>query len=185
MSEPTVVPAPGAQTTEPQQQAQPNQPGEPAAVEPLGAGGIKALQAERDARAAAEKAAADLQAQLDKIAEANLSELEKAQKDAKDASEAAATARTEALRYRLAASHGISTAPGENGEPSDAEVFLTAADEAGMTAQAQRFAARTAPQESAPTFPRPDLTQGSGRDTANASNAGTDFQKFLNGQLGG
>lgn len=182
MSEPTGAPAQGAPTTEPQ--TQPNQPGEPATAEPLGAGGIKALQDERAARAAAEKSAAALQAQLNEIAKANMSELEKAQQAAKESQEAAAKATTEAMRYRLAAANGISTVPGEDGSPSDAEVFLTAADEAGMTAQAQRFAARTAQQGTAPTFPRPDLTQGSGRDTANAPSPGADFQKFLNSQLG-
>lgn len=182
MSEPTGAPAQGTPTTEPQ--TQPNQPGEPAVDEPLGAGGIKALQAERDARAAAERSAAALQAQLDEIAEANMSELEKAQQAAKESQEAAAKATTEALRYRLAAAHGISAEPGPNGEPSDAETFLTAADEAGMTMQAQRLAARLTAQGDAPTFPRPDLTQGSGRDTANAPSAGADFQKFMNSQLG-
>jgi hypothetical protein len=196
MSEPTTAPATGATATQAQQTAAPAAPAQattttakaPDGVSQeawgaLGDPGKAALTSERDARAAAEKSAADLQAQLDKIAEANLSELEKAQKAAKEASETAATARTEALRYRLAAAHGIDTKPGPNGEPSDAETFLTASDEAGMTKQAERLAARAGTQ-GAPTFPRPDLTQGSGRDTANGSGPDADFAKFLGNQLG-
>jgi hypothetical protein len=153
------------------------------AWEALGDPGKAALTAEREARAAADKKAAELQAQLDEVERAKMSDLERAQADAKAAQEAASKATAEALRYRIAAAHGIDTTPGPNGEPSDAETFLTAADEAGMTSQAQRLAARTSAQ-GAPTFPRPDLTQGSGRDTANGSGPDADFAKFLTDQLG-
>lgn len=195
MSEPTTAPATGAAIPQAQQATAPAaqdattttaQPPEGVSQEAWGAlgdPGKAAITAEREARAAAEKSAATLQAQLDEIAKANLSELERAQATAKESQEAAAKATAQALRYRLAATHGISTEPGPNGEPSDAETFLTAADEAGMTTQAQRLAARASTQ-GAPTFPRPDLTQGSGRDTANGSGPDADFAKFLNGQLG-
>jgi len=65
--------------------------------------------------------------------------------------------RTEALRARVAARFGIST-EGKDGEPSDADLFLTGTDESTLTAQAQRLAARqvdskkqgnTAPKEGA------------------------------------
>lgn len=189
MSEPTGAPADGAQQAQATAQTATTETTPPAGVSPeawgaLGDPGKAAITAEREARAAAEKSAAALQAQLDEIAKAKLSELERAQATAKESQEAAAKATTEALRYRLAAAHGISAEPGPNGEPSDAETFLTAADEAGMTMQAQRLAARLTAQGDAPTFPRPDLTQGSGRDTANAPSAGADFQKFMNSQLG-
>jgi hypothetical protein len=52
--------------------------------------------------------------------------------------------RTEALRSRVAARFGISTEPGKDGDPSDADLFLTGADEEALTAQAQRLAARQA-----------------------------------------
>ena len=197
MSEQNQAPATGA-TTPPAQQtsapaAQPQAAATQTAQPPtgvsqeawgaLGDPGKAAIPAEREARAVAEKAAAEAQAKLDAIEKANLSDLERAQADAKAAQESAAKATTEALRYRLAAAHGVDTTPGPNGEPSDAETFLTASDEAGMTMQAQRLAARASTQ-GAPTFPRPDLTQGSGRDTANGSGPDADFAKFLNGQLG-
>jgi hypothetical protein len=196
MSEQTPAPATGAAPPQAQQTAAPTtttQTATTTAQAPegvsqeawgaLGDPGKAAITAEREARAAAEKSAATLQAQLDEIAKANLSELERAQADARTAQEAATKATTEALRYRLAAAHGIDTTPGPNGEPSDADTFLTASDEAGMAMQAQRLAARAGTQ-GAPTFPRPDLTQGSGRDTANGSGPESDFAKFITGQLG-
>ena len=48
------------------------------------------------------------------------------------------------LRAEVAGAFGISTKKGPNGEPSDAELFLTGADEATLTKQAERLAARTA-----------------------------------------
>ena len=75
--------------------------GEPAKDdEPLGEGGKKALSAEREARTVAERRAAELQAKIDKIEAANMSDLERAQKAAQDAQETAAKATLEAMRYR-------------------------------------------------------------------------------------
>lgn len=55
--------------------------------------------------------------------------------------------RSESARTRVAAKFGISTEPGANGEPSDAEVLLTGSDEAAMTKQAERLAGRIADQK--------------------------------------
>lgn len=52
--------------------------------------------------------------------------------------------RTEALRARVAARFSISTEPGKDGDPSDADLFLTGTDESTLIAQAQRLAARQA-----------------------------------------
>lgn len=52
--------------------------------------------------------------------------------------------KAEALRTRIAAKFSISTEPGKDGEPSDADLFLTGADEATLTSQAQRLAGRVA-----------------------------------------
>lgn len=49
--------------------------------------------------------------------------------------------RTEATRARIAARFGINT-EGKDGNPSDADLFLTGTDEDSMTAQAERLAAR-------------------------------------------
>jgi len=131
----------GDQPTEPT-----SQQGDPADDETLGEGGKKALKAEREARTKAERAAAELQAKLDKIEAANMSDLERAQKEAADAKAAAAKAVTDALRFRVAAQHGISE--------EDAELFLTGDDADTLTKQATRLKERT------PTSPKPDPTQG-------------------------
>ena len=115
----------------------------------LGEPGKKALAEERKARTAAEKTASTLQAQLDEFKRAQMSDLEKAQSLATEAHAAAETARAEALRWRIAAKHGISD--------EDAETFLTATDEATLTRQAERLASMVA---TSPTTPKPDRTQG-------------------------
>lgn len=55
--------------------------------------------------------------------------------------------RTDALRTRIAAKFGISTDRGAKGEPSDADILLTGADEAAMTRQAELFAGHAADQK--------------------------------------
>ncbi len=133
-------------TTEPTNN-EPKQQGEPAAAD-LGDAGKKALDSERAARKAAEKAATDLQRQLDEINRANETALEKAQREAKEAQDAALKATTDALRFRVAAKHGISD--------EDAELFLTGTDEDTLARQAARLVERTP----TPAGPKPDLTQG-------------------------
>ena len=54
------------------------------------------------------------------------------------------TARSEALKASIAAKFGISTEPGADGSPSDADLFLTGTDSDSLTRQAQRLAARDA-----------------------------------------
>lgn len=69
--------------------------------------------------------------------------------DAKTAAEQdALAARAEALRWKVAAKHGISD--------EDADLFLTGTDEETLTRQAERLAER----DGAPKTPRPDLSQG-------------------------
>lgn len=126
----------------------------------LGEGGKKAIQAERDARKAAEKAASDLQAQLDAIKAAQMSDLEKAQAEAAKNAEEAASAKAEALRWRIAAKHGISD--------EDAETFLTGSTEEALTRQAERLASLST---AAPTTPKPDRTQGGTGAPAGGSTA--------------
>lgn len=46
----------------------------------------------------------------------------------------------DSLRLRVAARFNISTEPGKDGDPSDADLFLTGTDEEAMTRQAQRLA---------------------------------------------
>lgn len=93
--------------------------------------GKKALSEERRRANNAEKAAKALQARLDALEAEKLSKEEKAVKDAADAAERAARAEAEALRWRIAARHGISD--------EDAELFLTGSDQDTLSRQAERF----------------------------------------------
>jgi hypothetical protein len=165
MSEETATAEPAA-TQEAQTQETP-------ADEPLGEGGKKALDAERAARKAAEKAASDLQAQLDKINRANESAIEKAQREANEAKEAAAKATADALRLRVAAKHGISD--------EDADLFLTGSDEDTLTRQAERLTARNA-EATSPRAPKPDANQGRSGATGPKSTADS-FAEFFRNNL--
>lgn len=70
-------------------------------------------------------------ARLDELEEANKSEIQKAQDDAAAAKAAAEKAQAEALRWKVAAKHGISD--------EDADLFLTGTDEQTLTKQAERL----------------------------------------------
>ncbi|MGV9744600.1 hypothetical protein ACWDTG_06760 [Rhodococcus zopfii] len=101
----TPPPAPNAATTPPAPDA------------PLGEPGLRALQAERDAHAEANRKVADLQRQLDEINAAKLSDLERAQQAAQAAAEAQQAAQNtasakaaEAARWRFAATNGVPAA---------------------------------------------------------------------------
>jgi hypothetical protein len=87
------------------------------------------------------KAKAD---RLDQIEAANKTEAEKVAERIAALEADNQRIQTESLRLRIAAKHGISTEPGKDGEPSDADLFLTGTDEASMTRQAQRLSAQVA-----------------------------------------
>lgn len=116
--------------------------------EPLGEGGKKALQAERERAKALEKQLGEATSRLSEIEKAQLSDLERAQAEATEAKAAAAKASADALRFRIAAKHSITD--------EDAELFLTGSDEETLTRQAARLVERTP----AASSPKPDLTQG-------------------------
>lgn len=87
------------------------------AESPLGEAGLRALQAEREARAEAERKAAELKRQLDEINAAKLTELEKAQQAAAAAQQkeqeiASSKESTDAenLRLRFAITNGVPAA---------------------------------------------------------------------------
>jgi hypothetical protein len=82
-------------------------------------------------RAKENKTAADRLAELE---EANKSEIQKATDKAAAAEKAAETAKAEALRWKVAAKHGISD--------EDADLFLTGTDEETLTKQAERLTER-------------------------------------------
>lgn len=126
-----------------------NVQGDPAAAdEALGEAGKKALKAEREARTAAERQAAEFKAKLDQIESANLSDLERAQKEATEAKaevEKVPAMVADHLRDHLAAIHKISD--------EDRELYLTSSDPAVLLKQATGLVTRTS------TAPQPDLSQ--------------------------
>ena len=142
--------------------------GEPA-DEPLGEPGVKALHAEREQRKALEKQLTEANARLTDIERANESAIEKAQREAKEAQEAAAKATADALRFKVAAKHGISD--------DDADLFLTGADAETLERQAARLVERTPS-----TTPRPDPSQGS--KGAPSSTPAQQFGEIIAAQLG-
>lgn len=121
------------------------------AEEKLGDAGKRAIDAERNARRAAEESVKSLTAQLDAIKKSQMSDLEKAQAAAQEAIQRAEAEAQNALRWRIAAKNGISD--------EDAETFLTGTDEASLTRQAERLKALAV---AASTIPKPDLSQGGG-----------------------
>lgn len=133
---------------------------------------IEALRAAL-ARANAEAKENRLKAsELDQLKQAQMSEIEKAQSIAQASIDEAAKAKSEALRWRIAAKFGISDA--------DAETFLTGSDEESLTKQAERLATLAA---QSPTTPKPDLSQG-GTGGAPLALNGDGLEQALRSKLG-
>lgn len=101
-----------------------------AADEKLGEGGIKALQAEREARDAAEKRAAAAEAKVQAVEDAKLSDIQRAQKERDE--QAAENATLKATNARLAAL-------AEHPVPKDYQDLVTGVDEASYLASAKKI----------------------------------------------
>lgn len=129
----------------------------------------KAESRKWEARAKENTAAA---AKLAELEQAQMSETERLKAQLADEQKRAQDSATEALRWRIAAKHGISA--------EDAELLLTGADEESMTRQAERLAASA----STPGAPRPDPSQGPRPTSATPGGPAKDFEGFLKDQLG-
>lgn len=140
-------------------EAQDTQEGATPNVAELGEGGKKALSAEREARKAAEKTAADLKARLDEIEQANLSDIEKAQAAAKAATDRLAEIEATSLRQKVAIEKGV---------PAKWVDRLRGTTEEELSADADLILADV---QQSPTTPKPDLSQGSQGSTATSSTA--------------
>lgn len=119
----------------------------------LGDGGIKALQAEREARKAAEKTNAELAKRLKEFEDSKLSELEKAQNAAAESAAELAKLRKDNIRNTVALSKGV---------PADLVEFLTGETAEDVAAKADLLLARL----NAPGAPKPDPSQGPKGDPA-------------------
>lgn len=91
----------------------------------------KAKSREWESKAKANKTAAE---ELAALKQAQMSEQERLTAQLTEATQQAETARTEALRLRIAVKHGVSD--------EDADLFLTGTDEDTLTRQALRLASR-------------------------------------------
>lgn len=131
----------------------------------LGDAGKKAIAAEREARKAAEKLAADASAELKRLQDT----LQAAGTETQAAKDEAAKAAVEALRYRIAITNGI---------PADAiDTLLTGSDEETLTRQAQSILA-IAGASSSNTLP-PDPTQGAKGNPLSAATTGEKFAQTV------
>ena len=136
-------------TTPTEQQPAPGAPSEPETT--FDAEYVKKLRDEAAKYRTEAKTNADAARKLAELEESQKSESQKLS-DAKVAAEKdAAEARAEALRWRVAAKHGISD--------EDAELFLTGTDEATLTKQAERLTERS-PQK------KPNVVPNEGKTTS-------------------
>lgn len=140
------------ETTAPVTEANPEQ-GDPAADEPLREPGKKALEAER--------ARADqLEKELKTLRAAQMSDLERAQAEAAEARAALEQITRQNVRNSVALAKGV---------PADLVDFLTGDTEDEVAAKADALMARIG--ATAPTTPKPDLSQGAKGNTKPASTA--------------
>ena len=134
-------------TTEPTTDAPATPDAEVTESQELGDGGKKALSAEREARKAAERTAAEYAAKLKEIEDANLSELERTKRAAEESAAELARLRSENVRNKVAIDKGV---------PADLIEFLTGDTEDAIAAKADVLMARL----NTPGTPKPDPSQG-------------------------
>lgn len=148
-----------------------------AADAPLGEGGLKALNAERDARAAAEKAAAEYKQKLDAIEQASLTELERAQSEAKAAAEESARLTAEIASRDLQIQKQAIGA--EFQLPAELVARLQGDDEDALRADAKALAELVTDKS---PFPKADPSQGVQGTPAGGTNADR-FASFMGSKL--
>ncbi len=130
----------------------------------LGEPGLKALQAERDARAAEERRANELQAKLDQIDRDKLSDIEKAKQEAQDKATEADNLRLENAKLRAIAKHSI---------PEDYQDLVHGTDADSFLASAAKVAALAAKAAGVPDpTPKPDPIPDSGTGNKDKDKSG-------------
>ncbi|WP_139344443.1 capsid assembly scaffolding protein Gp46 family protein [Rathayibacter sp. VKM Ac-2630] len=127
----------------------PVDPPKPDGDKPLGDGGEKALKAERAARSAAERRVAELEAEAQKRADAELTEVERLKKENATLTEQNAKSERDALRNAVALEKGL---------PASLAARLIGSTREEMAADADTLLS-VIPQAQS-TNPRPDPSQG-------------------------
>jgi len=169
-----------AATTEPPR-ADPPKATQPAkGDEPLGEGGKKALEAEREARRKAEADLATLRQDFDGF-KTELSKAFGIQPATGNGADAVSqlqqqlnTMQHETAVYRLAAQHEIT-------DQDDLDLLKSATDEAAMTKLAGRLAAA---KTATPGTPKPDATQGGGSGGSAPALNSDGLEQALKSKLG-
>lgn len=123
--------------------------------------GIKALQAEREAREAAEKRAAAAEAKIKEAEDAKLSDIERANQKAAEAEERARKLETSNARLSALAKHPV---------PEEYQDLVTGTDEATYLASAKKISELYAKAEG--KAPKNDPVPGSGKRSGGANAAG-------------
>lgn len=122
--------------------------------EPLGEGGLKALKAERAARADAERQAAELAARIKEFEDAQKSEAERQAERLAELEKSARENEIARVRYEVAAEAGLSL---------DAAKRLHGGSREELAADAVEL--KRLLDSAVPSVPRPDPSQGGGDDT--------------------
>ena len=168
-----------AATTDPPKAGPPKTTSPAKGDEPLGDGGKRALEAEREARKQAESDLAALRKDFEGF-QSKLSEAFGIQPATGGETDAVAqlqerlnTMQHETAVYRLAAQHEIT-------DEGDLELLKSATDEAAMKKLAERLASAKA---TTPGTPKPDATQGGGSGSAPALNS-DGLEQALRSKLG-
>ena len=138
--------------------------------EPLGAPGLAALRSEREARAAAEKAAADALAKVKEFEDRDKSESQKQQEALEKAQRELAELTVAKTRAEVAAAKGV---------PAD---LLTGGTQEELEASADALIAFRGEAAAPSPFPKADPSQGAKGEHAGGTNADR-FASFLGAKL--
>lgn len=138
--------------------------------EPLGAPGLAALRSEREARAAAEKAAADALAKVKEFEDRDKSEAQKQQEALEKAQRELAELTVAKTRAEVAAAKGV---------PAD---LLTGGTQEELEASADALIAFRGEPVAPSPFPKADPSQGAKGEHAGGTNADR-FASFIGAKL--
>ncbi|HCS2945573.1 TPA: hypothetical protein OQU49_004135 [Shigella flexneri] len=136
----------------------------------LGEGGKKALEAERKRASEAERSAKELQAQIDAINDAKLTETQRLEKQLAELQASYQASQIESARNRVIATEGV---------PANLADFVTGDSEQALQASARALLSAIA-EASKPGTPAPDPSQGAATSGAVGGSTAAQFEAFMN-----